>query len=244
MSETLIIYIILFVVMLFQTVIGVGVLVIGTPVLLLLGINLVETISILLPISIATSFFNLIYFFLKRNISLNIIEKDTKNYFFIYCMPCILLGLYILKLTSEFLNFNYIVGSVIILSVLITKKSNFLEKVNKLSKILFLSLVGTIHGLTNSGGSLLSIFLSNRNNKINSRYNITFFYFFLASFQFISFLSIFGLKVINTNFIWAIIFCPITVFLGNFAHKKISEKIFREIVITIAIITSISLFIK
>ena len=38
-----------------QTIIGVGVLVLGTPSLLLLNYNIIETINLLLPISILTS---------------------------------------------------------------------------------------------------------------------------------------------------------------------------------------------
>ena len=47
---------------LIQTIVGVGVLVLGTPILLILDYNIVETISILLPVSILTSLMNLIYF--------------------------------------------------------------------------------------------------------------------------------------------------------------------------------------
>ena len=43
-----------------QSIIGVGVLVVGTPTLLLLNISLVDTIAFLLPISIATSFLNIL----------------------------------------------------------------------------------------------------------------------------------------------------------------------------------------
>ena len=44
----------------FQSIIGVGVLVLGTPFLLILKFNIVEIFFILLPISIITSLLNLI----------------------------------------------------------------------------------------------------------------------------------------------------------------------------------------
>ena len=63
MIEINIIHVLLFfTLVILQTIVGVGVLVLGTPILLILNYNIVESISILLPISILTSLFNLIYF--------------------------------------------------------------------------------------------------------------------------------------------------------------------------------------
>ena len=46
-------------------------------------------------------------------------------------------------------------------------------------------IIGLIHGLTNSGGTLLTIFLLslNKNLKKDTRQDITFFYLFLASYK-------------------------------------------------------------
>ena len=244
MMEVTLIYSILFFVMIIQTIVGVGVLVIGTPILLLLDINLIDAISILLPISITTSLFNLIYFWKKNKIRNEIIEHETKKYFFYCCLPCIFAGLYILKLTNDYFNYNYIVGTVIILSVILASKFNAFTNINKLSKILFLSIIGIVHGLTNSGGTLLSIFISNKNNKMNSRYNITFFYFFLAFFQLFLFLLVFTNEELNKNYLWAILFCPVAGFIGNIIQGKISENKFKKVVNLIAIFASISLFLK
>ena len=45
-----------------QTIVGVGVLVLGTPALLLLNYNIIDAIDLLLPISIFTSFLNVTIF--------------------------------------------------------------------------------------------------------------------------------------------------------------------------------------
>ena len=50
-----------------QSVVGVGVLVLGTPILLLLNFSLIDVIGLLLPVSITTSFLNLIISKLKKN---------------------------------------------------------------------------------------------------------------------------------------------------------------------------------
>ena len=49
-----------------QSIVGVGVLVLGTPVMLILEYNMIEILSTLLPISILTSLINLIYFKIKK----------------------------------------------------------------------------------------------------------------------------------------------------------------------------------
>ena len=49
-----------------QSIVGVGVLVLGTPIMLLLNFSLIDTIGLLLPVSIITSFLNLIISKLKK----------------------------------------------------------------------------------------------------------------------------------------------------------------------------------
>ena len=45
----------------FQTITGVGILVLGTPIMLLLGLKMVEIMTLLLPLSILNSSINLFY---------------------------------------------------------------------------------------------------------------------------------------------------------------------------------------
>ena len=59
--EIEIIYILIFFLVILQTIVGVGVLVLGTPLLLLLNYNMIEVMNLLLPISITTSLLNYIY---------------------------------------------------------------------------------------------------------------------------------------------------------------------------------------
>ena len=64
-----------------QSIIGVGVLVLGTPILLILNLNLEEILPILLPISILTSFLNLLLIKGKIKILIMLLNKIQKNYF-------------------------------------------------------------------------------------------------------------------------------------------------------------------
>ena len=77
MDLTLYIKIIIFILITIQTIAGVGILVIGTPVFLFLNFNFIELLYILLPLSILTSFANILYFkYIKKG--KNLVEKNTK----------------------------------------------------------------------------------------------------------------------------------------------------------------------
>ena len=69
----------------FQTIAGVGILVLGTPILLLLGLEMVQIMTLLLPLSILNSFVNIFYLKQKeKNIK---IDNTMRNYFFLVCLP-------------------------------------------------------------------------------------------------------------------------------------------------------------
>ena len=99
--------------------------------------------------------------------------------------------------------------------------------------------------MTNSGGTLLSILLINMNkSKMNSRNEITLFYFFLALVQFIMFLFLFD-YALSFNQIYLIIFLIlIGVLIGNVLIKITKNNIYREIIYFIALVSSVSLIIK
>ena len=112
MIESSLILIYFSIIIILQSIIGVGVLVLGTPFLLILGYGMVEIFFILLPISIITSFLNL----LIMNFSYKTLDRITfKEFrkFFIICIPSIFVGLVLLKTFDEYLNFKYLVAIII-----------------------------------------------------------------------------------------------------------------------------------
>ena len=158
--EIIILYLALMVLVVLQTVAGVGILVIGTPVLLI-KYSLVDILSILLPLSILTSLLNLFFFKSnKKKIRIKI-EKKIKKYFFLICVPAIFFGLILLKKFENLINFNILVSFIILLSIFLKIKKNNLFNIqsNDLKKILVF-VIGVIHGLTNAGGTLLSLFIT------------------------------------------------------------------------------------
>ena len=241
--ESINIILIIFLVII-QSIIGIGVLVLGTPILLLLHFSIIDTINILLPISIMTSLTNIIILKAKNNL---FYDFDRLKSFFKICLPFVLVGLIILKYSYKFINFDYVVSFIIIFTLILRKNiSKILKKLSIKLKSIILMIIGIIHGMTNSGGSLLSIILMNLNNsKKESRSEITIFYFLLALVQFILFYLIFNLDQNIIDQLYKLtIYVIIGVVIGNLLLKFTKEALYREIVYILAFISSISLILK
>jgi uncharacterized membrane protein YfcA len=132
---------------LIQSVFGVGVLLFGTPVLLLLGHDFVDALLVLLPISIAINSLQLLKHYRYVDIGF------YKNVL-IYSIPFVVLFLWII--TSVKINISALVGGLLILVAL----KAISPAVDKALRPLFnyertyLAIMGVIHGMTNLGGSL------------------------------------------------------------------------------------------
>ena len=240
-------YILIFILVTLQTIVGVGVLVLGTPFLLLVEYNIVEVMSFLLPISITTSLLNYIYLKSNKekfNISL---DRQIKKNFIVIFLPGILIGLFLTKQLINHVNFELLVSLVIFISLL--TKWKFEKKINNFSfvyKKFILIAISIIHGLTNSGGTLLTIFFSafNKNQINQSRYSITFYYLILASVQYFIFLIIFK-NEISIFYTYKILFFIIfSIFTGTFIVKHISQIFFKKIIELLALFSATILLIN
>jgi len=236
MELSFLIYFVILVLVTIQTIAGVGVLVVGTPSFLIMGFSFVETLSILLPISIFTSLINLIYFKYKQKQMKISIHQETKNLFFLICLPSIFVGLFILKFFYEFIEFKYLVATVIFLSLFVINQKKYFLTLNKKTRSIFLFLTGIIHGLSNSGGSLLSLLISNYLNKNESRYNISFFYFFLALFQFLIFVFLFNISSYILNVYYLSVTIPVGVIFGIIINDFVDTKDFKKIINLLTIV--------
>jgi len=227
-------------IVIFQSTIGVGVLVLGTPFLLVLNYNIIDIFFILLPISIVTSLSNLLIINFYNKSSEKSTFKEFKK-FFIICIPSIIIGLIILKFFQNYINFKILVSIVIIFSVfLVMLKDKIRFRIN-FFRISILSIVGVIHGLTNSGGTLMSLALSTNNKKNYARLNITFFYLILASFQYlvtvIIFYSDFNFPK-DINLTWTIF---LGILIGNIINNYVDNKKYKIAVNILAILSSLIL---
>ena len=229
----------------FQTIAGVGILVLGTPILLLMGLEMIEVMSLLLPLSMINSLINLIYLgHNNQNIKIN---RDIKYYFFLICLPGIFFGLFFLKKFSNLINLNLLVCFVIWIVIFFSYanyKNNF-DLINRFKKSMIF-LTGFVHGITNSGGSILSMLIikSYIKNINYIRYQIIFFYFFLALFQYITIIFLFGYDyTIKINWIY-LFFLLIGIVVGNLISKKVNYKQLKVVILTFAFISSLFLLSK
>ena len=226
-----------------QSAVGVGVLVLGTPFLLIKGYSIVEILFYLLPLSILTSVINLIIKNFKKK-QINFATSKEFKKFYLACVPSIIVGVLILKYYQELINFKILVGFVIILSIiLIVLKNRITFKIN-FFRISILSIVGVIHGLTNSGGTLMSLILSNEKNKLDARYSITFFYFILASIQYLITVVIFKNSFIYSHELLSFLIIIFGIILGNLFIIHVSQNIYKFLIYFLALISSIILMIS
>ena len=244
MFSELINFILVISLVIIQSIAGIGVLVIGTPTLLFLNSSIIETMNYLLPISIFTSLLNLLIMKLKTDSFYY--NLDRLKSFFIICIPFVFFGLIILKYSHSIVNYDYLVSIIIILTLIFRNKiSSYLKGVSLKVNKLILMIIGIIHGMTNSGGTLLSILLLNLNkSKKDSRSEITLFYFFLALLQFILFYFIFGLSENIYKYHLVIIYIVIGTILGNIFLKFTKDILFRRLIFFLAFISSVSLILK
>jgi uncharacterized membrane protein YfcA len=161
-----------------QSLFGVGLLVFGTPTLLLLGYPFEATIAVLLPASITISFLQVLG---GRNHIMHL-KKDI----LVYCVPFIVLGL-ILVLSIHAVEMKLLVGIMLVGTAFMrcnqTTKA-YLGEWLKRHRKLFMMSMGLIHGLSNMGGGLLTVLVSSTyHEKEVIRANIAYGYLIFAAAQ-------------------------------------------------------------
>lgn len=237
------IFLLIIVLSTFQTIAGVGILVLGTPILILQGFDIVEVMIFLLPLSIFNSTINFFYLYrFKEGIKIDI---KMGKYFFFICLPSVFVGLFFLEKFMDYINFNllicFVIWFVLILSYLNNEKS-FSENLKKI--IIFVT--GLLHGVTNSGGSLLSLLIINSYNKDvdYKRFQIIFFYLFLATFQLFSIIFIFKREYLQDFNFYYIFSTFIGIIIGNYLANRINDNQLTKFVKLLAFISSIFLLSK
>lgn len=135
-----------------QSLFGMGLLVFGTPLLMLSGFNYSETLTYLLPSSFVISISQVVS---QRQI----LNANTKNFLLFSILPLIV-TLYLVLKNKLNLDVNNAIAFVLIFFSLINsfKLSSKQAKniVNRYPKTI-LAVMGVVHGITNLGGSILSI---------------------------------------------------------------------------------------
>ncbi len=165
-----------------QSVFGVGVLLFGTPLLLLSGYDFVNTLSVLLPISIAINSLQILKHY--QYIDIGFVKRVM-----VFTIPLVVLFLFVA--TSARINITFLVGAFLIFVAL----KNFVPTVDRVLNLLvryektYLAVMGLIHGLTNLGGALLTAIVHGKQyDKDTARVTIASCYAMFAVFQLLTLL--------------------------------------------------------
>ena len=194
-QDIYVLFLIIIIFSVFQSCLGVGLLLFGTPTLIILGYSYVETLWIILPSSIVISLTQVLF------------DRDliqAKKSIFLLTVPALTIGLIIILLSGDLVNVSKIVGIglLIVASIRQSKVLNAYLSNNISSRTsIYLIFTGLIHGLSNMGGGPLSILMSSLHNSKNViRVNIAYVYLFFGISQIII-LTIFQLKVFEVNYL-------------------------------------------
>lgn len=162
-----------------QSVFGVGLLVFGTPSLLLLGFGFTEVLAYLLPASITIS--------LMQVLTAGRRPQPIRRRLLLYTAPTVLVTSLLVVGTGAEFNVRPIVGGMLVLTALIRLVPAVREALSRFARRRLSGLLlalGVIHGASNLGGGLLTVIVSSAyEDKQAVRAHIAFGYLMMASLQ-------------------------------------------------------------
>ena len=214
MTEIYYLVALIFIFSVVQSIFGVGLLLFGTPTLLLLEYSYTETLWLLLPCSVTISLIQVLN-------NYKVIEAKKRALYLI--IPTLVLSLAFVITYANGINITKIVG-VLLLLIGVVKFSSKLQAllsllVKKHVQIYYI-VIGVVHGVSNMGGGPLSILMSTIYSKKEIiRANVAFIYLILAIFQLVV-LSIISNTSAKSEVMWLI---PISFVSYIFTSKFISS---------------------
>ena len=166
-----------------QSIFGVGVLLFGTPLLLLQGYSFIHAVIVLLPISVSINLIQIAKDY--RSVDLGFYKRIL-----VYTVPFVVI--FLLVVTRFNINLGIIIGVFLLFvaakdySLKVNKTVNFLVRYEKA----YFIVMGIIHGLTNLGGSLLTAIVHSKEyEKHVTRVTVAVSYATFAIFQILTLLG-------------------------------------------------------
>ena len=208
-----------------QSIFGVGLLLFGTPTLLLSGYSYDTTLWTLLPCSVVIS------------ATQSIVDRDlvvVKRELFYYTLPALAIGLSAVSIYVEFIDISKLVGFLLIV-IGIMKVSSYLQSLIKLyiEKYLktYYTVMGFIHGISNMGGGPLSVLISTLHTDKNIiRTNIAFVYLMFGLSQ-LAVLVVVSSQTISPNAMWYITVSLLSyMFVSKFIAPRIDDKKYQSLI--------------
>ena len=165
-----------------QSIFGVGILLFGTPLLMLQGYNFFQAIIVLLPISLLINLFQVVRD--HQGVDLDFYKKIL-----VYTAPFIVICLIFANATK--INIGMLIGALLLL----VATKDFSTRINRVVNLMvryeksYLILMGIVHGCTNLGGSLLTAVVHSKGyEKRITRATVAASYATFATFQIVTLL--------------------------------------------------------
>jgi uncharacterized membrane protein YfcA len=224
-----------------QSIFGVGLVLFGTPILLILGFEFISVLSVLLPSSFFISALQ-IYDGKKEKIPI-------PHHLYFICLPAIGIGIWLGNIGLHLQFTDVFVGLILIAAALLRYFIVIQRQISKLfvdHNKLFHFLMGMTHGITNLGGSFLTIHASALHEKKSTiRYHVAYYYFAFSSIQLI---WVFPLIANYSMFIhhMSLVIVSIIVYrlLGNTVFESATDKVYFHVFSLFMILCGITILVK
>ena len=222
-----------------QSIFGVGLLLFGTPTLLLLGYSYSETLWLLLPCSVTISLIQVVNDY-------KLIEAKKRAVYLV--IPTLVLGLAFVIIYENGINITRIVGVLLLLIGVIrfsSKLQALLSSTVKKHIQIYYIIIGVVHGISNMGGGPLSILMSTIYSKKEIiRANVAFIYLILAMFQLVV-LSIMSNTSLKSE---VMLLIPISlasyIFTSKFISSEVNDKKYTFILNAMVLVYGVLAVIK
>jgi len=222
-----------------QSIFGVGLLLFGTPTLLLLEYSYSETLWLLLPCSVTISLIQVVNDY-------KLIEAKKRAVYLV--IPTLVLGLALVVTYENGINITRIVGVLLLLIGVIrfsSKLQALLSSTVKKHIQIYYIIIGVVHGISNMGGGPLSILMSTIYSKKEIiRANVAFIYLILAMFQLVV-LSIISNTSLRSE---VMLLIPISlasyIFTSKFISSEVNDKKYTFILNVMVLVYGVLAVIK
>ena len=223
-----------------QSIFGVGVLLFGTPLLMLQGYNFFQAVIVLLPISLLINLSQIA----KDHKSVNI---DFYKKIIVYTIPFIVIFLTVLNETK--INIGLLISVLLLLVAtkdFSTRVNNFVNLVVRRERSYFI-LMGIVHGLTNLGGPLLTVAVHSKGyEKHTARATVAASYATFATFQIVTlFFSNFDMDIkLSTIALSMSVGLTMFIVTEKIVYANIDSETYRRLFAAFIFLSGALLFVK
>jgi hypothetical protein len=209
-----------------QSVFGMGILVFGTPILLLLEYSYQQALWTLLPVSFTVSSIQFV--------ETGSLDQDYKKAFLIFSLPALFITLSYYLIWEPNFDIARVIGSVMLLfgilrcvsSKMIMRVKSFVRRHKNIAMVT----MGAVHGISNMGGSLLSIistcFFA---EKFQLRGAVVFCYWYFGLIQLSLLMSLSFDSMNLTGIFFSPVAALIYIFMGKIGFRVIHQVFFNHL---------------